>query len=270
MAAGGAGGNRELLSAKVWFETQRGHFCHRRHRPPPAGGGPAGKPAASGPSDRNFKVCLMGHVYRCQKQLSDGAHRWKCFKSIPKFHCLGHIRTDTRSVGLRVLEAGAHSASCDPDPLSIASRNAQRDIIEAGRNLYAPPPQRILEGAMEGASDHLLAALPNRDSLKRKARGAKTRERKKAYAVGPDGSAPNCETLEELRFPPRLLLRPDGDPFLLYDSGSSPERVVIFGAPDCVRVLQNAHVWSSDGTFKAVPPASGYKSIRYTRLSAGS
>ena len=50
-----------------------------------------------------------------------------------------------------------------------------------------------------------------------------------------------------------MLLRPDGDPFLLFDSGSSPERVVIFGTPGCVRVLQNAHVWSSDGTFKAAP-----------------
>ena len=84
----------------------------------------------------NFKVCLMGHVYRYQKTLSDGTHRWKCFKAGPKFHCLGHIRTDTRSVGLRVPETGAHSASCDPDPLSSAPHNAQRDIIIGGRKRW--------------------------------------------------------------------------------------------------------------------------------------
>ena len=74
----------------------------------------------------------------------------------------------------------AHSASRNPDPMPSASHNAQRDIIEAGKNLYAPPPQRILAGVLEGDSDRRLAAPPNRESLNRKARDAKTRERKKA------------------------------------------------------------------------------------------
>ena len=151
-----------------------------------------------------------------------------------------------------------------PGPLASAPHNAQRDIIAAGKNLYAPLPQRILAGALEGESDHLLAALPPREPLKRKAIGANTRERKKAYDVGPDGDLPNCETLEALRPPPRLLVRSPGEPFLLYDIGSSPGMVVIFANPGCVRVLQTAHIWSSDGTFKA-SPASGCKFTRYTR-----
>ena len=57
----------------------------------------------------------------------------------------------------------------------------------------------------------------------------------------------------ELLFPPRLLVRQDRGPPLHYDIGSSPGRVVILGTPGCARVIQTAHIWSPDGTFKAAP-----------------
>ena len=184
---------------------------------------------------------------------------------------MGHIRTDTRSESLRVLETGARSASCDPAPLASAPQNAQRDLIEAGKDLYAPPPNRILAGAMEGESGRLLllAALPRREHLKRKARDARTREWKKAYDVGPDGSLANFEASEAHRPAPRLPVGPDGEPFLLCDIGSSPGAVVILGTPGCARVLQTARIWISDGTFKA-GPRIWCKFTRYGHSSMGS
>ena len=32
----------------------------------------------------DFKVCLMGNLYRYQETLSGGAHRWKCFTGAPR------------------------------------------------------------------------------------------------------------------------------------------------------------------------------------------
>ena len=96
------------------------------------------------------------------------------------------------------------------------------------------------------------------ESLRRKAREAKTRGRKKLHDVGPDCALPNCATSDGRHFPPRLLVRPDGEQFLLYDIGSSPEWVVIFGTLGCARPLQTARIWSSNGTFNAAPRHWGH------------
>ena len=77
--------------------------------------------------------------------------------------------------------------------------------------------------------------------------------RNQAYRDGEEGSAPNCRSLEELASPQELLGRPDGERFLLYDSGSGPERIVMFGTQAGVRALRGSEVWSADGAFKVAP-----------------
>ena len=69
------------------------------------------------------------------------------------------------------------------------------------------------------------------------------------------GERPNCSSLTELRFLPRFLQR--GAEPLLYDSGPSEARVVIFGATWCAQALGRAQMWEADGTFKTAPTFRG-------------
>ena len=81
--------------------------------------------------------------------------------------------------------------------------------------------------------------------------------RKKAFGVAAGGGRPGCDSIAELRFPSAPTPLPPiqrGDaPFLLYDSGPSGGRIVIPGAPECVRALGRAQVLGAGGTFKTSP-----------------
>ncbi|ODM87861.1 hypothetical protein Ocin01_18821 [Orchesella cincta] len=43
------------------------------------------------------------------------------------------------------------------------------------------------------------------------------------------------------------------DNFLLYDSGASNKRILIFGTMKNLRHMENSTEWFSDGTFKVAP-----------------
>ena len=65
--------------------------------------------------------------------------------------------------------------------------------------------------------------LPTAGVLKRSAKNAAFRARKKALVGGEAGFIANYNSLMDLAIPPYLMRRRDGDEFLLYDSGEGED-----------------------------------------------
>jgi hypothetical protein len=61
-------------------------------------------------------------------------------------------------------------------------------------------------------------------------------------------------SLVELIIPDRYSKTRTGEDFLLFDSGSSVDRILIFSTRKNLQLLAQSRHWYSDGTFKVVPP----------------
>lgn len=63
--------------------------------------------------------------------------------------------------------------------------------------------------------------------------------------------------LEELLIPDRYTVTTNVSPFLLFDSGPEPNRMLIFSIRNNMRLLSQSRHWYADGTFKVVPQLFG-------------
>lgn len=59
--------------------------------------------------------------------------------------------------------------------------------------------------------------------------------------------------LEDLRIPDKYKMTSKGEPFLLHESGSGSNRILIFSTRDNIDLLEKAEHVYMDGTFKTTP-----------------
>jgi hypothetical protein len=63
----------------------------------------------------------------------------------------------------------------------------------------------------------------------------------------------NPTSLTELELPERYTQTINGHPFLLYDSGPSNDRILLFSTQRNLDLMARCNHWYADGTFKASP-----------------
>ena len=199
------------------------------------------------------KLCYAGRVYRFQKNLAGGQMRWKCVNAEWNFKCGGYAVTDGKVPGSAIVRTGDHASHCEPSASKQDVAAIRHAVISTAGGSAGVTPVRAVAECIGGAGSSVLQALPTSASLKRSAQNAAFRARKKAQADGEAGFFANYNSLEELRIPPSIISRRDGDEFLLYDSGPGEGRILLLGTQDNVRALQSASVWGADGTFKVCP-----------------
>ncbi|CAF4679203.1 unnamed protein product, partial [Rotaria magnacalcarata] len=61
---------------------------------------------------------------------------------------------------------------------------------------------------------------------------------------------PRPKSFDDIMIPDGLKVTHGGGRFLLYDNGSSSERIIILSSDDDLDCLSNSEHWHSDGTFK--------------------
>ena len=103
---------------------------------------------------------------------------------------------------------------------------------------------RIVGESLQTISEGVAAELPKLDSLKRSIQ--RQRVRHLAAPVQP-------ATLEHLNLPEEYQKTSKGEQFLLYDSGSDTQRILIFGTERNLEMLKLSRIWLADGTFKTAP-----------------
>ena len=116
------------------------------------------------------------------------------------------------------MNEGDRSTHCEPNNAAAADAQVRRDIIDRGV-LGAENPSRLVADAVGDLGNDVIATLPNRHSLKRSAVNAKYRGRKRAYVDPEGGQVPDCRSLTELAPPNALIHRPNGEGFIIHDSG---------------------------------------------------
>lgn len=86
--------------------------------------------------------------------------------------------------------------------------------------------------------------MPTVSSLKR------TAQRVRQRANGPIALPMD---LIDLQVPERYSVTLGGAPFLLYDSGPEPGRILLFSTAANLQMMSQARHWYCDGTFKTCP-----------------
>ena len=199
------------------------------------------------------KLSFGGHLYRFQKELTDGQYRWKCARSERNFACPGYAVANGAAQGSTAIRNGEHATHCGPRAVAAEVATIRGDVIAKAGAFGGIAPLRAVAPSLEDASDAATHALPESGPLKRPARNAAYRARKKAQARGEARGVPNCRSLAGLTIPQIATRRADGENFILYDSGAGGDRyfcLVREATPDPLRRRMSG---GADGTFKVCP-----------------
>jgi hypothetical protein len=165
---------------------------------------------------------------------------WRCIE-YDSTKCPGRCHTEKDKV---ILSTDNHNHI--QDPADIEKRKVVQNIKNSATSTQNSTSQILAESLV--ISPSVSVKLPKIKVLKRTIQ----RQRQKA------NKAPeNLENLEHLIIPREYTLTMKGEEFLLYDSGQSNDRILLFSTKFNLDILSQAQHWFADGTFKVVPKLFG-------------
>lgn len=130
------------------------------------------------------------------------------------------------------------------DAATLAASSSYAAMTEAARTTPSTN-HNIIASFSQNMSAPVAAALPSIETMKRRMRRARSQVQ---------NALPIPNTLRELHIPEELKNLPNGDLFVLYDSGEEDaDRFIIFGTQRGLQLLAQAIYWCADGTYKTVP-----------------
>ena len=128
-------------------------------------------------SKGGYKLKHRGYLYRYQKMLACGDHRWKCATAGAGGKCPGYAKTNSKAPdGLVVKSEGDHDHDAAPDAVQAAKiRNKLRAEVLGNPAITI---HQALATSLPGASEYAMAKLPCKETLKRGARRAREAQKK--------------------------------------------------------------------------------------------
>ena len=181
-----------------------------------------------------IKLIEGGFIYGQQRRVGEVVH-WQCER---RGICKARVHTKGSQIVKRTNEH-----LYEPDEESVTCQE-----VKIGMKRKASETQDsshlIVGDSLLTVSDGVSVKLPKLTSLKRTIQ--RQRERILAAPTQP-------LTLEELILPPDYQQTAKGENFLFHDSGSGPERILIFGTRRNLEMLESSQYWLADGTFKTAP-----------------
>ncbi len=176
------------------------------------------------------------YLYRLER-ISNLKQIWKC-KKYDSLKCKARVHTeDDRVVDVK----GEHNHV--PDPAEIKVREKILEIKEMAINSQASTAS-IISHSTVGVGEAVSGQMPSVALIKRTVQ--RTRHRINA-------PPPNPANLRELIIPESFTKTRLGENFLLFDSGASDNRILIFSTQRNLQLLANCEHWYVDGTFKTAP-----------------
>ena len=155
-------------------------------------------------------VAWQGYLYRKDKEKINSVN-WRC----TKVRCPGRLTTrlayETQDTEEEPpVATGNHTHP--PNPVEVAVRQIQTTIKDRAVETN-DPPRRIVQDALEAASEEVAVAVGSATNLRENVR----RKRKRGA-----GEHPNPATRADVIVPPNLRLTKDGRQFLLFDMVLEP------------------------------------------------
>lgn len=182
------------------------------------------------------KLLLDGHLYIKDKQI-DSKIYWRC-ERYKKFKCSVRVISVDNDI---TKESGQHNHAADAAEVEAAQ--VMQNVRENARRTQ-DAPHFILSQASFGLSQATSAKLPKVDNMKRTIRNIRTKH---------DAAPAIPGNRRELVIPDNYKITKNGADFLLFDSGPTDDRILIFSTRRNLRLLAQSMHWYVDGTFKTVP-----------------
>ncbi|KAG4076864.1 hypothetical protein HA402_006574 [Bradysia odoriphaga] len=189
----------------------------------------------------NDKIYYGGYEYIKDGENKSKTKTYHCCADYKKLKCPARMIRDLNQDvenQFNVTKEHTHSGNGVAVGKAVAMRTLKRkaeDSLDRGRNVIAK--------LNENLPVSVAAALPKMKSLSQAVRRARVnKEMPLAPANLNDLVIPdNLKTIKDVRF-------------LLYDSGPSPNRILIYSTERNLQMLRKSDVLSMDGTFDIVPP----------------
>lgn len=165
----------------------------------------------------------------------NGITTWRCCKR-EQNNCLAKLFTE-----------GDHVVRQEPDHThfgngSISLARKAVGIMKERISQDIATPSSVQASVMVTLNDHVLTALPKRSTLNQCLRRSRNKSRISNNLIFPP--IPHDLTFD--------IPEPFRD-FVLYDSGSGDNRIILMGDLELLDGLARSDVWLADGTFKTVP-----------------
>lgn len=182
------------------------------------------------------KLCVNGYLYYQDKKANTKIY-WKCDKYY-KLKCGARITTQEEII---LLNSGTHNHIANAAEIEgMKMMNNIRDHAKRTQDA----PHFIVSTASVGVSQAAAAILPKVSSIKRTIRNVRTKHE----------AAPALPVhRSDIVIPENYKNTKNGEEFLLFDSGPTEDRLLIFSTRRNLRLLAQAEHWYADGTFKTVP-----------------
>ena len=204
---------------------------------------PPGQPFRLTRSQRGAeKLTEGGYSYGRQRRVGEVTH-WLCER---RGFCNARIHTQGTEIIKRTNEH-LHA----PDEQAVSCCEVKVGMKRKARNSQDSSHHIVGEGLQTVTEGTAAAKLPKLDSLKRTIQ--RQRVRQQTAPVQPT-------TLEQLALPEEYKRTSKGEQFLLYDSGSETQRILIFGTQRNLEMFQ----LSSAGWLMALSRQLLHSSHKYT------
>lgn len=176
-----------------------------------------------------------GYLYYREKLMSDKII-WKC-QDYEYHKCRGRCHTFNDAV----IKVSDHNHV--PNASKVEVKNIMTAIKEQALRTN-DKPQNIVCDATVSCSKSASGILPNFCCIKKTIR--RTRRKINGVPIAPT-------SLRELKIPDDYKRTVAGKNFLLYDSGPTNDRILVFSTEENLNFLFRSKHWFADGTFKTSP-----------------
>jgi hypothetical protein len=193
-----------------------------------------------GTSKRGKRTVIhRNYEYWRKGENAQGQTQWRCCKH-QVFNCKARLLTDANNV---VIGDQSPDHTHSGNVSTALARAAIADMKKKMTETIATPSSS--SGAvMVDLGPHVLMALPKKTSLNRVLR----RHRQVVLSSGDNQQTlPPTPTNLSFHFPSKFIN------FLLFDSGSGDDRLIILGDRMLLGGLARSDIWLAEGTFKVVP-----------------
>lgn len=188
---------------------------------------------------RGGQQVLLGgfrYVYE-RKNVESDTFYWKCCEYNAN-KCKARLNTCGSSFSLRGVE---HNHP--PSPAKCEGKKVLGVLKTKALN-SSEVPKSVIATVTAAVSPSVAALLPSVDQMKRTIQRIREKE---------NCPAPLPTSLEEMQIPDSLLKTLTGNKFLLYDSGPTNKRILMFSTHRNLEALGKSDQWFADGTFKVAP-----------------
>ncbi|CAH1108325.1 unnamed protein product [Psylliodes chrysocephalus] len=187
-------------------------------------------------SERGHKMLLYnGHTHSREK-ISGEKGIWKCFL-YHKWRCTGRIHT----IGDEIVKSTENNHVSDSADAEVRRAIKKMKVLaeQSGSTTH-----QIIAKVSEDLSSSAAVRLPQVSAMKR------TIQRKKEKTKGIPAIS---NSLLQLVIPQEYTLTSSGQLFLMYDSGPSEDRILVFTTARNLDYMLECEHWYGDGTFSTAP-----------------